>query len=486
MGDGALGVDALQHRRGRGGGERRGRVGRDRDARPPVRAARSAISTTSRNSPDEETARTASPGRQRNAPRRRPRTGPRRSAGRGRRSRAPRARARGRRSTRRRCRRRRCAARGPPQQPRRLGDPVRRVDRGGQSAAGPSRRSRHRPVSRKLTDRTVPLRDQKGPDGLTLRPQGWNSRSLHAPAPCVPAALSPRVPADRGGDRERRVAPGRAAALRAMASATSSGVSRATVRRALEELVADGLVETRGPGVVRGGRGARGASERADEPVGARPLARPDRVGPRARARGPAGDDRRGRGLPDRARRRAARPPARCACSTACRSRWTTTGCRCASCPTPRTSTSHRPRCTTRSSAMATRPPAPTTRSRRGRRRTARRRCWGWSPARRCSSRRRSPSREDGRIVDMGRTVYRADRYRFQATLTRRLQREREGTNESSMAQRGRAGRRWRSSSPPAAGRQARRSPRRRRVSRRRRTSRPTASTASGPSRCAW
>jgi GntR family transcriptional regulator len=49
--------------------------------------------------------------------------------------------------------------------------------------------------------------------------------------------------------------------------------------------------------------------------------------------------------------------------------------------------------------------------------------------------------REDGRIVDMGRTVYRADRYRFQATLTRRPQREREGTHESSVAQRGRAGR---------------------------------------------
>src|SRR5262249_6739657 len=50
-------------------------------------------------------------------------------------------------------------------------------------------------------------------------------------------------------------------------------------------------------------------------------------------------------------------------------------------------------------------------------------------------------AREDGRIVDMGWTVYRADRYRFQATLTRRPQREREGTHESSVAERGRAGR---------------------------------------------
>jgi GntR family transcriptional regulator len=49
--------------------------------------------------------------------------------------------------------------------------------------------------------------------------------------------------------------------------------------------------------------------------------------------------------------------------------------------------------------------------------------------------------REDGRMVDMGRTVYRADRYRFQATLMRRPHREREGTDENSVAQRGRAGR---------------------------------------------
>jgi GntR family transcriptional regulator len=49
--------------------------------------------------------------------------------------------------------------------------------------------------------------------------------------------------------------------------------------------------------------------------------------------------------------------------------------------------------------------------------------------------------REDGRMVDMGRTVYRADRYRFQATLMRRPHREREGTHENSVAQRDRAGR---------------------------------------------
>ncbi len=37
---------------------------------------------------------------------------------------------------------------------------------------------------------------------------------------------------------------------------------------------------------------------------------------------------------------------------------------------------------------------------------------------------------EDGRVVDLGRTVYRADRYRFQATLMRRAHRERETRNE--------------------------------------------------------
>jgi DNA-binding GntR family transcriptional regulator len=46
---------------------------------------------------------------------------------------------------------------------------------------------------------------------------------------------------------------------------------------------------------------------------------------------------------------------------------------------------------------------------------------------------------EDGRVVDLGRTVYRADRYRFQATLTRRAHRE--GNNEEAPVQRGRAAR---------------------------------------------
>jgi GntR family transcriptional regulator len=37
---------------------------------------------------------------------------------------------------------------------------------------------------------------------------------------------------------------------------------------------------------------------------------------------------------------------------------------------------------------------------------------------------------DDGRVLDLGRTVYRADRYRFQATLTRRARRERERSHE--------------------------------------------------------
>jgi GntR family transcriptional regulator len=48
---------------------------------------------------------------------------------------------------------------------------------------------------------------------------------------------------------------------------------------------------------------------------------------------------------------------------------------------------------------------------------------------------------EDGRVVDLGRTVYRADRYRFQATLMRRAHRERETSHEETFASRRPAGR---------------------------------------------
>jgi GntR family transcriptional regulator len=46
-----------------------------------------------------------------------------------------------------------------------------------------------------------------------------------------------------------------------------------------------------------------------------------------------------------------------------------------------------------------------------------------------------------GRVVDLGRTVYRADRYRFQATLMRRAHREGDNNHEDSHAPRGAAGR---------------------------------------------
>ena len=41
---------------------------------------------------------------------------------------------------------------------------------------------------------------------------------------------------------------------------------------------------------------------------------------------------------------------------------------------------------------------------------------------------------EQGKVVDLGRTVYRADRYRFQATLMRRTQTMRENSNEEDLA----------------------------------------------------
>jgi len=45
------------------------------------------------------------------------------------------------------------------------------------------------------------------------------------------------------------------------------------------------------------------------------------------------------------------------------------------------------------------------------------------------------------RVVDLGRTVYRADRYRFHATLMRRTHREGEIKNEESLAPRDAAAR---------------------------------------------
>ena len=64
---------------------------------------------------------------------------------------------------------------------------------------------------------------------------------------------------------------------------------------------------------------------------------------------------------------------------------------------------------------------------------------------------------EDGRVLDLGRTVYRADRYRFQATLMRRTQTMRESSNEETLARglAGRAGGRRRGVRRDAGRRQA-------------------------------
>ena len=64
----------------------------------------------------------------------------------------------------------------------------------------------------------------------------------------------------------------------------------------------------------------------------------------------------------------------------------------------------------------------------------------------------------DGRIVDLGRTVYRADRYRFQATLMRRATRPEGGSHEETLALRvaaARAGDRRRRVRRDAGGGQA-------------------------------
>ena len=102
-------------------------------------------------------------------------------------------------------------------------------------------------------------------------------------------------------------------------------------------------------------------------------------------------------------------------------------------CPTPPTPGLHdRPRCTTRSSGAGN-TPARADYELEARAAVAARGGAAWAGAGRAgpASRRRSPFGADGRIVDLGRTVYRADRYRFQATLTRRAHTQREeGSDE--------------------------------------------------------
>ena len=223
--------------------------------------------------------------------------------------------------------------------------------------------------------------------------------------------------------------------------------------------MADGLVESRGRGSFVTGDALRRAAEHADEPVRAR-RARAGSTRARAcsSAERPPRDHRRGRGV------RRSRPApscsscAGCGCSTACRSRSTTTGCRCASLPerTP-TWTSARPRCTRRSTAPATRPAARTTSSRPAARTAAEAELLGLAQGAPVLFATTVAIGEDGRIVDLGRTVYRADRYRFQATLMRRAHRERETSHEERRC--AVLPPRWRSPSPRAEGRRGRTSP---------------------------
>ena len=88
------------------------------------------------------------------------------------------------------------------------------------------------------------------------------------------------------------------------------------------------------------------------------------------------------------------------------------------------------------------------------RRRATRRSCWGWRQGAPVLFATTVAIGADGRIVDLGRTVYRADRYRFQATLMRRAHTgKREASHEETFALRGACRSCWRSPSPRAAGR---------------------------------
>ena len=103
------------------------------------------------------------------------------------------------------------------------------------------------------------------------------------------------------------------------------------------------------------------------------------------------------------------------------------------------------------------------------RRRATRPSCSGWRRARRSCSRRPSRSARTAGSWISGSTVYRADRYRFQATLMRRAPIRGRGraAMRRPLAQRGRCRSRWRSPSPRAAGRRGRTSRRGRRPARR-------------------
>ena len=278
---------------------------------PPARAR--AISTTSRNSPDEDTASTASPGRQRKPPRATIPHGTRDD-----------------RRTRRLALERRepqrvrdvvrgaVAGRDDPldaagaQQLGGLARPRRRRPPWRPERSGSSRTSAHSPVSRKRHGPERTMTNQKGPNGLTCEPQRWNSRP-GMPLSQASQPLYHRVYREIAKEIESgALQPGdRLPSERWLCD--ELGVSRATVRRAIEELVADGLVESRGRGSFVTGDALRRAAQHADEPVRARPLARPRRP---ARA---CSRPRSGRRRSTRPRRSASRPAPSCSSSSALR-----------------------------------------------------------------------------------------------------------------------------------------------------------------------
>ena len=146
-------------------------------------------------------------------------------------------------------------------------------------------------------------------------------------------------------------------------------------------------------------------------------------------------------------------------------------------------STSPPPRCTTCSTAPGIRPAARTTSSRPAPPRCEEAELLGLAPEAPVLFATTVAIGADGRIVDLGRTVYRADRYRFQATLMRRAHVEGEASHEETFAMRGAAARCSRSPSPRAAGPRGRTSPTSSRRGRRLRPSRRTGSRSSAPSR---
>ena len=235
-----------------------------------------------------------------------------------------------------------------------------------------------------------------------------------------PAPPLPGLPARGRSDHARRAAARGPAALRAEPVRPAAGEphdgapgARGALRGRADRVGAR-------PRHVRHGRAADRAGERPAQLHRARPAARARAVGARARAHDPPGDLRRGRAVPHRAGRRAVRAaPAAHAGRRAGRGR------RRARAARPRARrrsrpTSRRHRCSTASSRRAVRRCAPTTRSRRGpptRTRPASLEMPAGGPVLLAAT---TSFDSQGRILELARTFYRGDRYRFQSSLVRR------------------------------------------------------------------